>query len=223
VKAFGVDEKTAEKIHPVWHGGWEHLVHEIESGEDNCTEELAALGHYLLYVGTNRKHKNISNLLHAFKLAMNSIPAEKKLAIIGSEKYLKPADLATIHEINAHGKRVIFTGYLSQACVDKYFEHADAFIFPSLSEGFGLGVIEAFYYHIPLLCSDITSLPEIAGEAALYFNPFEPTDIAAAITNFYTDETIAPKLIAAGKERLALYSWKKNAAATVDFYQQCLG
>ena len=222
VKAYHLNEETSKKIHPVWHGGWEHLVHEIESGEENCTEELATGGNYLLYVGTHRKHKNISGLLLAYKYALDTIPQNKKLAIIGSEKYLKPADLEVIHDINADGTRVIFTGYLSQACVDKYFENADAFIFPSLSEGFGLGVLEAFYYKKPLLCSNVTSLPEIAGNAALYFNPFDPTDIAAAITKFYADSSIAQSLIKAGEERLKLFSWKKNAAETVAFYEKCL-
>ncbi len=222
IKAYHLNVETSKKIHPVWHGGWEHLVHEIESADETCTEDLAASGNYLLYVGTHRKHKNISNLLLAFKYALPAIPGNKKLAIIGSEKYLKPADLDVIHDINANGTRVIFTGYLSQACVDKYFENADAFIFPSLSEGFGLGVIEAFYYNIPLLCSNITSLPEIAGDAALYFNPFDPADIAAEIIKFYGDNNIAKTLAEAGKERLKLFSWKKNAAATVAFYEQCL-
>lgn len=222
VKAYHLNEKLRDKIHPVWHGGWEHLVHEIESGEQECAEELAAAGNYLLYVGTNRKHKNISNLLLAFKEALPYIPKNKKLAIIGSEKYLRQQDLEVIHAINNNGTRVIFTGYLSQACVDKYFENADAFIFPSLSEGFGLGVIEAFYYHIPLLCSNVTSLPEIAGDAALYFNPFEPADIAGVIRKFYGDAAIAKTLIEAGKERLKLFSWKKNAAETVAFYEKIL-
>jgi glycosyltransferase involved in cell wall biosynthesis len=221
IKAYQLDEEVSQKIHPVWHGGWEHLVHEIQSDNETCQEELASNGNYLLYVGTHRKHKNISNLLLSFKQALPGIPLNKKLAIIGSEKYLKPADLQVINDINAEGTRVIFTGYLSQACVDKYFENADAFIFPSLSEGFGLGVIEAFYYNIPLLCSNITSLPEIAGDAALYFNPFKPADIAATITKFYTDENIAQNLAAAGKERLKLFSWKKNAAETVAFYEKC--
>ena len=222
IKAYHLNEKESEKIHPVWHGGWEHLVHEIESGDDTCTDERATGGNYLLYVGTHRKHKNISNLLLSFKIALPGIPPNKKLTIIGSEKYLKPADLEVIHDINAEGTRVIFTGYLSQACVDKYFENADAFIFPSLAEGFGLGVLEAFYYKIPLLCSNITSIPEIAGDAAVYFNPFEPKDIAGAITKFYADSSIAKSLSEAGQERLKLFSWEKNAAETVAFYEKCL-
>ncbi len=222
VKAYQLDEKASNKIHPVWHGGWEHLVHEVESGEEICTDERPKAGNYLLYVGTHRKHKNISNLLLSFKLAMPQIPIEKKLKIIGSEKHLNPADLQVINDINANGTRVTFTGYLSQACVDMYFENADAFIFPSLSEGFGLGVLEAFYYNIPLICSNITSIPEIAGEAALYFDPVEPQNIADAIARFYADPQIAVSLKTAGAERIKLFSWKKNAAATVAFYESCL-
>lgn len=127
-----------------------------------------------------------------------------------------------IDDINKNGNRVMFTGYLSQACVDKYFVNADAYIFPSFSEGFGLGVLEAFYYKIPLLSSNTTSLPEIAGDAALYFDPFKPEDIAASIIRFYGNDTIASTLIERGKERLGHFSWKKTALQTVELYEKCL-
>ncbi len=222
VNTYQLNEKMSSKIHPVWHGGWEHLVHEKESDVEICTEGRVMDGNYLLYVGTNRKHKNISNLLRAFKLALPNIPKTKKLSIIGSEKYLKQEDLQVVNEINQQATRVIFTGYLSQACVDLYFENADAFVFPSLAEGFGLGVLEAFYYNIPLLCSNITSIPEIAGEAALYFDPHKPENIADAIVKYYADPQLSNTLKLAGQERLKLYSWKKNADETVAFYKCCL-
>jgi glycosyltransferase involved in cell wall biosynthesis len=161
-------------------------------------------------------------LLLAFKKAMLLLDVKKKLIIIGSDRHLKHADIAIVEDINRESERVIFTGYLNQAYVESYFKNADAFILPSWSEGFGLSVLEAFYYKIPLLCSNTTSLPEIAGDAALFFDPFSTDDIANAIENFYANESIGEKLVLKGIERLKSFSWKKASAETVAFYEYCL-
>jgi len=221
VDTYKLAQPMQDKINVI-HQGWEHLVHEIDADDAGCEQELPVNSDYLLYVGTFRIHKNISNLLLSFKKAMQHLPAHKKLVVIGSERYLKPADLTVINDINATGKHVYFTGYLSQACVEKYFKQADAYIFPSFSEGFGLGVLESFYYDLPLLCSNMTSLPEIAGDAALYFDPLNTDDMAAAIVKFYSDDRIREELIAKGRERLKAFSWKKNAAAAVALYKKVL-
>lgn len=221
IGTYQLKEKVVNKIHVI-HNGWEHLIHEIDADDVGCEQELPLNSDYLLYVGTFRVHKNISRLLLAFQKAMQQIPAHKKLVVIGNERYLKPADLEVIEQINRNGKHIYFTGYLSQACVEKYFKQADAYIFPSFSEGFGLGVLEAFYYDLPLLCSNISSLPEIAGDAALYFNPYEVDDIAASIVKFYTDDSLKADLIAKGRARLKMFSWKKNAAEAVQVYERVL-
>ena len=221
VSTYKLDAKASDKI-KVIHLGWEHLIHEKDAETGECEDQFPLSGNYLLYVGTSRVHKNISNLLIAFKKAMPNIAANKKLVIIGSDKHLKPEDLEMVSAINATEKRVVFTGYLSQACVESYFKNADAYIFPSLAEGFGLGVLEAFYYKVPLLCSNTTSLPEIAGNGALYFNPFEPGDIAEAILKFYADPALGPVLVAEGTKQLQQFSWTKMAVETVQVYADCL-
>jgi glycosyltransferase involved in cell wall biosynthesis len=153
---------------------------------------------------------------------MTNLPPNKKLLMIGNDKFLKKSDLELVAEMNKEGERVVFTGYLDKACVEQYFRQADAYIFPSLSEGFGLGVLEAFFYNIPLLCSNRASLPEIAGDAALYFDPYDVKDIARAIVQFYEEKSLGAELIAKGKERLNLFSWKKNAAEIVAVYEKVL-
>jgi glycosyltransferase involved in cell wall biosynthesis len=222
INTYQLNKEITDKINVI-HLGWEHLENEKDIDEGDCKEKLLASSDYLLYVGTFRVHKNISNLLLAFRKAMAVIPEQKKLVVIGSEKYLKQKDMDEISAINEKGKRVFFTGYLPQACVEKYFQQADAYIFPSLSEGFGLGVLEAFYYNIPLLCSNMTSLPEIAGEAALYFNPYDTEEMAGAIARFYSDQHLRDDLVSKGRERLKAFSWKKNAAEIVLLYEKILG
>ena len=221
IETYHLKATTSNKIQVI-HQGWEHLVHEIDADEADCESEMMVKSDYLLYVGTFRVHKNISNLLLSFRKAMEGLPANKKLVVIGSDKHLQPKDQAVIDDINKNGQRVVFTGYLSQACVEKYFQQADAYIFPSLSEGFGLGVLESFYYNIPLLCSNTTSLPEIAGDAALYFDPYKTDEIAYAILRFYGNGQLRDELVERGKKRLQQFSWKKNAAEAVKLYGKVL-
>lgn len=221
VETYQLDAAASDKINVI-HQGWEHLVHEVDADEADCADEKMISSDYLLYVGTFRIHKNISNLLLAFRKAMDGLPANKKLVVIGSDKHMQPKDREVVDDINKNGERVVFTGYLSQSCVEKYFQEADAYIFPSLSEGFGLGVLESFYYDVPLLCSNTTSLPEIAGEAALYFDPYKTDEIAEAILRFYSNKELRQELVEKGKKRLQLFSWKKNAAEAVKLYEKIL-
>ena len=144
------------------------------------------------------------------------------MLISGSRAQLSPANRAAIAAINAKRERVIFTGYVSNACVRHLYRHADAFIMPSLAEGFGLPVLEAFHFGAPVLCSRTSSLPEVAGDAALYFDPTQPADIARAVVEFYRQPALRTALIEAGKKRSSLFSWKKAAAETVELYRECL-
>ncbi len=218
VNSYKLPGSISDKIEVIYEG-WEHL----ENNEDGIiTGTLPQFDNYLFYVGSTRLHKNIKNLLRAFKIASEKLPANIKLVASGNEVYLDEEDKKVIAEINAKGERIIFTGFVSKAVLEHLFRHADAFIFPSLSEGFGIPVLESFYFKKPLLCSNTTSLPEIAGDAALYFDPKNPEDIAAAIVKFFNDPELAKRLVVKGEERLKLFSWKKMASETVQLYHKIL-
>jgi glycosyltransferase involved in cell wall biosynthesis len=198
--------------------GWEHL----SEANDNCEKFSFEDGGYVFFLGSYRLHKNMTKLLKAFLLAAGRIPHRKKLVISGTSNRLSDADRALVQKINAEGDRVVFTGYVSTACVHRLYTHADAFIFPSLAEGFGLPVLEAFYCQTPLLCAGVSSLPEVAGDAALYFDPTDPAAIADAMVNFYSDPSMGAELIKKGNERLKVFSWTRTAEATVELYRECL-
>ncbi len=220
IKWFKPGEIISNKIQVI-NQGWEHL--QTYRTNDNASCDTPPQQHdYLFYLGTLRIHKNISNLLLAFKLAIKEISPLKKLAISGFNYHMRKEDIATIKAINEAEERVFFTGYLSNACVEEYFKNADAYILPSLSEGFGLPILEAFYFDTPVLCSNTTSLPEVAGNAAIYFNPYDPNDIAKAIVQFYNDSSLAAGMKQKGKEQLQKFSWKKTASKTVDLYKKVL-
>ncbi len=219
VNNYSLSVSGSDKIKVIYEG-WEHLVN---NGEETVTETLPQFSNYLFYVGTTRLHKNMKNLLRAFNIAGKKLPANIKLVVSGNETYLDDEDKKVIAAINKTGERVIFTGFVSKKNLEHLFKHADAFIFPSLSEGFGIPVLESFYFKKPLLCSNTTSLPEIAGDAALYFNPEKPEDIAAVILQFFSNPNLAKELIAKGEERLKLFSWEKTALETVQLYKKILG
>ena len=210
---------TGEKIHVIYEG-WEHL----KNNNSLVTEEtLPIFTHYLFYVGTTRLHKNIKNLLKGFNIATTDLPQKIKLVISGNETYLDEEEKEIVMQLNKNGQRIVFTGFVSKENLEQLFRNADAFIFPSLSEGFGIPVLEAFYFKKPLLCSNATSLPEIAGNAAIYFDPEKPQKIAEAILHFFKTPALAKELVVKGEERLKLFSWEKMAKETVALYKKVLG
>ncbi|GAB2829511.1 glycosyltransferase family 4 protein [Ferruginibacter profundus] len=219
VNNYKLNNVISNKISVIYEG-WEHLKANAEEKETGDT--VPTFKNYLFYVGTTRLHKNMKNLLQAFNIACKKLPADIKLVITGNETYLDETDKAVVSEINAGGERIYFTGFVSGFVLEHLFKNADAFIFPSLSEGFGIPVLEAFYFKKPLLCSNTTSLPEIAGPAALYFNPADTADIAVAIVKFYTEPSIGPELVMKGTKQLELFSWKKMATETVQLYRKLL-
>lgn len=200
--------------------GWEHLL-----PAENENEQLPANlvnTNYLFYVGSSRIHKNLSGLIKGFIIALHSLPPNINLVISGDTQHLTAELAGIIDGANTTNTRIIFTGFVSNALLKTIFTNADAFIFPSLNEGFGIPVLESFYFQKPLLCSNIGSIPEIAGDAALYFNPALPTDIAKIIQHFYNNPTIWKSLIEKGQEQLKLFSWKKTGLETVELYKYIL-
>lgn len=208
-----------DKIHVIYEG-WEHFSK--EDHPSNGQIENFNFKDYIFYVGTTRKHKNIKNLLKAFDISLNKIPSNIKLILTGRTDYLDKEDAKVIEKINGQGKRIIFTGYASNEAIAHLFSNADAFIFPSLSEGFGIPILEAFYFNTPVLCSNTTALPEVAGDAGIYFDPHDPESIADTIIDFYKDESKRITAIEKGKQQLAKFSSSKAALETIQLYEDCL-
>lgn len=192
-----------QKINVIYEG-WEHLNAPQPDKQINIP-----LSDYILYIGSSRGHKNMHGLLNAMELAGDRIPNGKGLVIVGDNRMLTSRQHAQIKAL--HGK-VITTGWLSQAELNAYCKRAKAIIFPSLCEGFGIPALEAFYFHKPLLVSNTSSLPEVAGDAGIYFEPTNPEQIAQAMIralNMNSEEEV--EWIQRGNKRLELFSWQKTA------------
>jgi len=173
----------------------------------------------VLSLSAKRPHKNLTGLLDALAL----IPAQRRPVLI-------LPGYPTPHEAELHARArhlgvtqdVRFLGWTSEADVEGLFALAGAFVFPSFYEGFGLPVLEAMVRGVPVACSDRASLPEVAGDAALLFDPADPASIAACIVRILGDPDEARRLQTAGRERAAGFTWERTARATLATYRRAL-
>ncbi|MHB1949262.1 MAG: glycosyltransferase family 4 protein [Gammaproteobacteria bacterium] len=160
---------------------------------------------YLLHVGNTKSHKNVARLLTAFAVA--KIDSGIRILLTGE----KTPELSEIIKNHRLEKRVIFSGLISESQLAEYYRGALAVTFPSLYEGFGLPVLEAMACGTPALTSDATSLPEVAGDAAILINPYEVESIMQGIEKIISDNSLRNNLIKKGLERVKLFSWDKTA------------
>ena len=174
---------------------------------------------FLVYVGNAYPHKNLSNLLMVVKLLNKKESSKINLVIVSArDVFTKRLE----DEIDKLGLKefVTLTGYLPAEQLSQIFKKASAYIFPSLSEGFGIPGLNAMAAGLPVVCSDIPVLHEVYGEAAIYFNPHDPKDIASKIKKIVTDEKTRADLVKKGKEQVKKYSWQKMAAQTLSVYKE---
>lgn len=182
---------------------------------------------FLLYVGNAYPHKNLERLLKAFVRLRVTRP-ELRLVLIGKEDYFykRLKDYASSLNLWQKGNinsPVLFPGYVPDAQLEILYQAAKVYIFPSLYEGFGLPPLEAMARGCPVLSSNRSSLPEILGTAACYFDPEDEADLLAKVNRLLDSETERERLIAAGFEQVKKYSWWECARKTLATYQMVLG
>ena len=175
--------------------------------------DLSTRHPFFLSVSSGAPHKNVFRLLQAFRLFLQQSNLKYQLVFIGhsatDEMQSEFADLI-------QSDSIIFTGYVSEEIKMAYFHNAYAYVFPSLYEGFGLPALEAQSASLPLLCSKFASLPEVAGEGALYFDAEDVSSIADALSQIADNESLRAELVSKGRGNLKRFSWEKCAKETVD-------
>lgn len=174
---------------------------------------------FVLYVGTQVPYKNLSRLIDAVA-DLRARDASLGLVVAGKID----GDGALLAErLDARERSgVHFAGFVSDAQLRWLYEKAAVYAFPSLYEGFGLPGLEAMRHGCPVASSDATCLPEVYGDAAIYFDPFSVTAIATALSTVISDADRADDLRARGRRRAALYSWRFMAERTLDAYRDVL-
>jgi glycosyltransferase involved in cell wall biosynthesis len=174
---------------------------------------------FIMYVGRPQPHKNLNRLVLAFAKLQEQHP-DLKLVLAGKKDLLYEELEKYVHKQNI--RNVIFTGFVSEGTLRWLYEHTAAYVFPSLSEGFGLPPLEAMEHGAPVISSNATCLPEIYGKAAIYFDPTDVSDIASKVNSVLSDNNLRKHLIASGKEQVAKYSWKRMAEQTLELYEKVL-
>lgn len=185
---------------------------------------------YLLYVGSLYPHKNVESLVVAVKKLVPSatpprsgVPAflvPNLVVVCGRSVFWER--FKEFVKSNGAERFVKLIGHVSDEELAGLYKNAEAFVFPTLSEGFGLPGLEAMAAGTPVLCSDIPVLREIYGDAALYFNPKDPQDIADKIKMVLQNSKLRAELVAQGKKQASFYSWRKMAEQTLEVYNQTL-
>lgn len=195
----------------------------VNNGNENVP--LLASQKYLLHVGVMEKRKNLLNLLKAFVLVRESYPG-LKLVLAGASSPKKDMDdsenIKAFITRNNLQNQVILTGYLADSELLAYYKGALMYVFPSVNEGFGIPVLEAFSQKIPVLIANNSCLPEVAGNAAISFDPFSPQDIVEKIKMLSDSEGLRKELIAKGAERVKLFTWQHAAEQTVTLFENLI-
>ncbi len=119
-------------------------------------------------------------------------------------------------------QHVIFTGFVTDSELRALYSGARVYVCPSLYEGFGFTVLEAMACGTPVVCSSATSLPEVAGKAALYFDPYKPEEMADQLRSAFSDDAMRASLIATGRSNLLRFNWAETAQQTLAVYHQAL-
>lgn len=177
---------------------------------------------FVLYVGNIKPHKNLERLIAAFASMRADGPEGLKLVVIGDETSKHPGLRQAVHR-HRLDKHVRFFGFQPAATLVTFYRLARAFVFPSLYEGFGLPPLEAMANETPVVTSNLSSLPEVAGDAALLVDPYDVASIAEGIRRAVTDEPLRQQLIAKGRARAREFSWARAAADTLAVYREVLG
>jgi glycosyltransferase involved in cell wall biosynthesis len=186
----------------------------------NAVRERLGLGPdpIVLCVAAKRAHKNLHGLIRAIAL-LGEQPLQ--LVLPGSPNDYERELLALAVELGVQ-ERVRFPGWVSDADLEELYRAAACFVLPSFQEGFGLPVLEAMARGVPVACSDNSSLPEVAGDGALLFDPRDQAQIAAQIKRLLIDKQFAATLVQRGYARCQLFTWRRTAELTLASYRRAL-
>lgn len=176
---------------------------------------------FVLYAGNIKPHKNLERLIEAFHTLRRGGLEQVKLLIIGDEISKYASLRRAVHRHKLH-KHVRFLGFVPDKTLASLYRLASVFVFPSLYEGFGLPPLEAMAAGTPVITSNVSSLPEVVGDAAILIDPYEPDEIAAAMRRVLTEPGLREDLRARGLARVKEFSWDRSVRRVREIYGEVL-
>jgi glycosyltransferase involved in cell wall biosynthesis len=209
---------SEKKIKVIYHG-FDAEVFAVPRNlevENSVKERMGIDGDYLLYAGAIQPRKNLGVLIDAFDLFKEKTKSEIKLVIAGERAWLSDSVFEKIKN-SRFQKEILTPGRLTFTDMGTLVRGASAYVYPSLYEGFGLPVLEILASHVPLICALNSSLGEVGGDAPLYFDEKNPSDLAEKIERVLSDENLRAEMVRKGTEQIKKFSWEKCARETLEY------
>ena len=202
---------NADKIKVIYHGV-NSIKYQVLSIKRPNKENFS-----ILFIGRLEKRKNLVNLIKAFKIFKESykLQATSYKLILAGKAGFGFAEIKKAIQDSPYKKDIVLKNYVSEEEKGELYKNADLFILPSFYEGFGLPILEAMSYGIPVICSNTSSLPEAAGDAALLIDPNNPEEIAGAMNKVFSDDNLRKEMIEKGFENVKKFSWERCARETM--------
>lgn len=183
-----------------------------------CFDKFGIKDPFILYVGNIEPRKNISGLIKAYD-KLRSEGKNIDLVLAGAPGW-KDSQIHKDWQASSYKNQIKFLGYINEEEKEILYSRASVFVYPSFYEGFGFPPLEAMTYGVPVVCSNVSSLPEIVSNAAIMINPGKPAEIAGAIKMIMADERLRARLIASGYERAKVFSWGKTAQEYLKLFKE---
>ena len=222
VEFFGVDERRISVVPCGVTAQW--ALKPVAKDVAATLKQFGLTPGYFLFVGTLQPRKNIDRIIAAYLSLPADIRRARQCVIVGRAGWRCAETIACIQSAVAAGERIVWRDTVdTQIQLRHVYAGAGAFVFPSLHEGFGIPVTEAFAAGIPVVTANTTSLPEVSQGAALEVDPMDVGAIAAAMQALVEDDALRQRCIAAGHVRAASLTWERTARETCAVYRQVLG
>ena len=209
---------SSKKVDVVYSGVKEFFTPASETIKTNMRNKFASGKEYFVYVGSVNPRKNVANILRAFDLFKTQTGSDIKLVIAGAKGW-KTSEIFDVWDKMKFKEEVVFTGRLEEAELVQVLAAAQVSLYPSLFEGFGVPPLEAMACGVPVITSNVSSLPEISGDAALYVSPENVPDIAAKMIALSANEHLRASLIEKGFVHYKQHTWDRTAHL---LWQSCL-
>jgi len=219
VRYLGADPQKIEVVYPGVDPGFQRVLD--ATGREAVLSRYKIDQEFVLYTGIYKLRKNHAGLLHAFRQFL-MCGERAKLVIAGPLGEGEPL-LRRLSEELGIAESVVFTGFVPDADLPVLYSSARLYACPSLYEGFGFTVLEAMACEVPVVCSPETSLPEVAGDAAVYANPRDPLEFAAALHSVFSDTALRSRMASAGLKNCQRFSWRGAARQTLAAYHHAAG
>lgn len=211
----------ADKVEVVYNGLDERVTSPSPDDEARVRDRFQLDAPFVLYAGNIKPHKNVDRLIEAFARLRQRGMTQVKLLLIGDDisKYSSLRRLVHRHQLH---QQVRFLGFVSIETLAALYRLAQVFVFPSLYEGFGLPPLEAMANGTPVITSNVSSLPEVVGDAALLIDPMDADSIANAMYRVLNEDALRAELVRRGHERVRAFSWERSVSRTHQIYLDVL-